>query len=583
MKQTAQKAQNDVPVQQTAPQQNAPNPQTIEQTPQQATPQQPAPQTAEQTPPTPQQQEPQPAPQQAPTPQQQEPQPAPQQAEPQQTPTPQQPEPQTTEQTPSSTPTPEDQQPKPSTENPVSEVAQPTSDAGQHAHEHTSDEQETSQEGRGAADVGAALRSTAREDETDERSDLQKKYGFDVSYDPKSKRFMLHQNKNRDMLLTDQDIDANEWNDDHLEDMTDIFSEKSTIKYENVDLYTAIHEGKSLVYASYLGDNIVTVYNYQMDEEDREDCVQMLMEKYQLDEEEAKSNIETLIHGKDNLISFLSYKEHEEYHLYNHKNSGSLQYDLPPEYMAKLDMMDEISANMSQAGLALDMYKATGDVKYFDDLLAIDTEDLKKALQENPDMQDKEAFVAKYVNDQWLKQHNTEQYNEKTGQMEVRTIYGQQAYNLSTPHLWNYPIWAMAENPNTINQYHERCDAMFENIMGLGDVRQYVTPDFELNNTLKQQLAKDCLIDSETLKKIMVQDAQNAEQYSANVTAFFNKIKEIDADGFENRTAEENAQIEEYIQQCVQKYDIAHAETKPQENGHSMAATAAMRQRNQGR
>ncbi len=412
-------------------------------------------------------------------------------------------------------------------------------------------------------------------DDLKQADNLQQKYGFDVVYDPKDDMFMLHQNKNGDILLVNQDIDISEWNDSHLDDMTDTFSEKSKIEYKDVDLYKAIRDDQALLSASYSGDNIVTINNYQMDEDDREDCVQMLMEKYEIDEEKAQAAIETLLHGKDNLISFLSYGEHEGQHLNNHKNSGARQYDLPPEYMAKIDMMDEISANMLQAGLALDMYKATGDVKYFDDLLSIDTEGLKKALQENPDMENKEAFVAKYVNNQWLKQHNTEHYNEETGKMEISGIYSQQAYLLSSPNLHNYPVWAMAENSNTIKQYHERVDAMFENIMGLGDVRKYVTPDFELNSALKQQLAEESLIDAEILKKIMVQDAQNAEQYSENMTAFFNKIREIDIDGV--RTPEEAAMLDEYIKQSVQKYDMAHTLPESQTEKPNFAATAAIK------
>ena len=400
-------------------------------------------------------------------------------------------------------------------------------------------------------------------DDLKQAANLQQKYGFDVTYDPKEDMFMLHQNKNGDMLLVNQDIDISEWNDSHLDDMTDTFSEKSKIEYEDVDLYKAIRDDQALLSASYSGDNIITVYNYQMDEDDREDCIQMLVEKYEIDEEKAKAGIELLLHSKDNAASFLSYIEHEGQHLHNHKNSGALQYDLPPEYMAKIDMMDEISANMSQAGLALDMYKATGNVKYFDDL-AIDTKDLQKALQENPNMENKEAFVAKYVNDKWLETHNND-----------KTIYSQQAYHLSSPNLHNYPVWAMAENSNTIKQYHERVDAMFENIMGLGDVRKYVTPDFELNSALKQQLAEESLIDAEALKKIMCQDAQNAEQYSKNMTAFFNKIREIDIDGV--RTPEETAMLDEYIKQSVQKYDMAHTSPESQTEKPNFAATAAIK------
>lgn len=73
----------------------------------------------------------------------------------------------------------------------------------------------------------------------------------------------------------------------------------------------------------------------------------------------------------------------------------------------------------------------------------------------------------------------------------------------------------------------------------------------------------------------MCQDAQNAEQYSKNMTAFFNKIREIDIDGV--RTPEEAAMLDEYIKQSVQKYDMAHTSPESQTEKPNFAATAAIK------
>ncbi len=408
--------------------------------------------------------------------------------------------------------------------------------------------------------------------------DLQQKYGFDVVYDPKSNMYKLKQNKNRnELILSKYEVDFDTWSDSHLDNMVEKFSENTTIEYKEVDLYSALHNDETLYSAAYDGENHIFVYNYKMDEDDRDDCVQMFMEKYELSEEEAKKQVEFFTE-KSNNTSLFSLIEHEMAHLEDDKNYGNRQFDLPPEYMAKLNMMTEIKANMSQAGLALDMYKATGNVKYFD-YLAIDTKDLQKTLSENPNMENMEAYVAKYVNDKWLETNNTSEYDEAT-QQTIVSEYSKQAFWNSVPVYNDYPVWAMEENPETLKQYHERTNAMFENIMGLGDVRKYVTPDFDLNEYIKQELAKRNLICEESLKKIMCQDAKNAEQYSANIKAYLEKVKAVDADGA--RTPEEAAMLDEYIKQSMQKYDMAHTSPesqteKPTAEGPNFAVTAAIK------
>ncbi|MBR3677258.1 MAG: hypothetical protein IKN71_09020 [Alphaproteobacteria bacterium] len=396
-------------------------------------------------------------------------------------------------------------------------------------------------------------------DVSKQAADLQTKYGFDVVYDPKSNMYKLYQGKN-DLILSEREIDFDTWNDSHLDDMGEKFSENTTIEYKDVDLCSALHNDELLYSAAYDGENHVLVYNYKMDENNRNECVQMFIEKYKLSEEEAKKRVEFFTE-KSNPTSLFSLIEHEMAHLEDDKSHGNRQFDLPPKYMAKLNMMTEVKANLVQAGLALDMYKATGDVKYFDNLVAIDTKELQKTLSENPNMENKEAYVAKYVNDKWLETHNQSRYDEKT-QQTFTTPYSQQAFWSSVPIANDYPVWATEENPNTINQYHERVDAMFENIVGLGDVRKYVTPDFELTDGVKQELAKHNIIRTEALKKIMCQDAQNAEKYAKNLKAYFNRVKTVDADGV--RTPEEVAMLDEYIKNSIQRYDAAHASPIPQ-------------------
>ena len=66
-----------------------------------------------------------------------------------------------------------------------------------------------------------------------------------------------------------------------------------------------------------------------------------------------------------------------------------------------------------------------------------------------------------------------------------------------------------------------------------------------------------------------------AEQYSANLKAYFDRIKTVDADGV--RTPEEVAMLDEYIKQSVQKYDATHTFSKPQTEKTNFAVTAAIK------
>ena len=84
--------------------------------------------------------------------------------------------------------------------------------------------------------------------------DLQQKYGFDVVYDPKSDTYKLNQGKN-DLILSEREIDFDTWNDSHLDDMGEKFSENTTIEYKEVDLYSALHNDETLYSAAYDGEN----------------------------------------------------------------------------------------------------------------------------------------------------------------------------------------------------------------------------------------------------------------------------------------------------------------------------------------
>ena len=240
---------------------------------------------------------------------------------------------------------------------------------------------------------------------------------------------------------------------------------------------------------------------------------------------------------KNNFVQIQSTYEHEMSHAFTDRYVGTSQFDLPPQYMAKLNMLNEIKSNMIQAGLALDIYKATGNLEYFDKLV-INMSEVKDKLQQNPQMANPEGYVATYVYEQWLKKNN-----------RPETDYSEQAERRGI----TFTMFALDDTQDTLNRYHERVAAMFEHVEGLGDVRQYVNPDFELNEDLQESLHspayeliksekdKICeapIVGNSNLKAMMMHNANNAEKYSKNLMAYLELVKQVDKDGY--RTFEEN-------------------------------------------
>lgn len=391
-----------------------------------------------------------------------------------------------------------------------------------------------------------------------EKSTLEQKYGFDIVYDAATQNFTLNSDGNP-ITLKESDLTPEAWNEKYIAAAKAKFGDSVKFETINIDLYKALDNhlkvGERAKYSN--EEDTISIYNYYIPEGKRKDCIALYAKQYGLTPERAEEMMDSML----DTASRISDLEHEVSHRDDDKKFDNNRYDIPPEYMAKLDMMTEIKANMVQAGYALDMYKATGDLKLFDSL-SINASDLKAALKNNPNMENKEAFVAQYIYDEWLKNHN-----------KINTHYSQQAFMAATPHRHEYPLWALENNPQALEKYNARVSAMFENIEGLGDVRKIANPNFELNYGLKVQLDSVNIIkENENLHALMTKDAQNAHQYAANIIAYLKKVKEVDADGV--RTSEEIAQLDAYLQQAIQP------QAKPEQSGGAnFAVMAALRNR----
>lgn len=371
------------------------------------------------------------------------------------------------------------------------------------------------------------------------------KYGFDLVYDPNSEEFLIQRDSSEYMSV----IDRQAWDDKYLRDMIETFSpnaenldsadgislfealqvKEPEILHENRDLYAALQAEKpDLSLASYNQDNSITFYHYSVAPEEREACIELLQTKKNLTPERAALAFDK--YTNDEAYARFSQKLHEKSHLGDHLKSGDGQYNIHPEYMARLDALTEIKAALRQAGDALEQYNTSGNPDAFDGLSTkLEAENIKNALRENPNMANKEDFVAQYVHDKWLKVYN-----------QGGSDYSRQMYNNSSPQKIDYPLWALDKSPAAHQEYLARVESMFaEDIPGLGNVRKFINPDFPLNDDLAQQLENDCALtlDNKSLHAM----AENGK-----LGEYFEQTKEAYADGI--LTRKEEKKLNNFVQ-----------------------------------
>jgi hypothetical protein len=422
---------------------------------------------------------------------------------------------------------------------------------------------------------------------SDEDYDFQNKYGFNITYDPEKDNFRIGQymysygyddtdGEYKHIYVSKElDKDSRKLGDKHLSLTGNVYI-TNTMKPYNYD-YTYYHDElllpSRLDISKSLRHNQTTIpvnvhvddyYDYiehNIEDEDRTiyEGVQgyynssgvhinvpgMSLENYEkyIDEYNPSAEIlEKVINFISKYSSFTEIQssyEHEMTHAMDDRFHGINQYDLPPQYMTKLNMLTEIRANLTQAGLAFDMYKATGNMEYFK-LGTIDMTEVKETLQQNPNMENPEGYIADYVYKHWLEKYN------RTG-----SIYSKQAENFG----FSYTAFALDDTQDSLNRYYDRVGSMFEHIEGLGDVRKYVNPDFELNDDLHSMTkgfgalgnSKGPYIINDNLKAMMKNNANNAEAYSKNLMAYLELVKKVDSDGY--RTDAERAELDKYMQE----------------------------------
>jgi len=272
--------------------------------------------------------------------------------------------------------------------------------------------------------------------------------------------------------------------------------------------------------AQYLEDqNAISINSYTIQNKDK--LVERILQNNNgLSRQDAENLLENVVETVNKNSNFMV--EHEKKHRDNDQAGLALQ-TLSPEYMAKLNMMDEISANMTQAGLALEQYRKNGDLIGFE-TLSCDMGEVKKFLQENPEAGPEECrkVVATTVYNNWLETNN-----------RPGATYSNQAYDGSAADTEGsyHASLLLTDHPAMEKEYRRRVDVMFQNIPGLGDVRDCINPDFKLNPQLQEKLDRNTA--SAKQKSFMdkvVEGTKNLRQATRKIKKFFSNFKKADQD-----------------------------------------------------
>lgn len=368
---------------------------------------------------------------------------------------------------------------------------------------------------------------------------LKEKYGFDIVYDPAADAFALQlRGTERSVILHSGNIDYKTWQNNYVEDLKETFNKPTEYTTVEEDLYEAVEDTNGgIALAYYDMDNGIVINKYTISDEDRVKLVDMLIENGKTPDD-ANHAIDRVLNQSPDELRYII--EHEVTHLEDHKYFDNEKCDLPPQYMAKLNMMTEIKANMKEAGLALQQYQKNGDLSGFD-YLSFASEAMKKGLQENYDLQNPQGveaaknFVAESVYNNWLQTFNCEG-SYYSNQSYVNALAGER------------PVWALVDGKSCEAEYKRRIDAMFQDVGYLGDVRKYVNADLKLNNELTQAFIESEMQNA-ALKAIMKRDAENAKKYSKNLQRYMKKVKKIDRDNV--RTDKETQKLSKYIEKSI--------------------------------
>lgn len=326
-----------------------------------------------------------------------------------------------------------------------------------------------------------------------------------------------------DYMVLEGPLNYDEIAKKYKEENKKIFSEpvKYVSETRGLDYFCSQAESINPVYGEYSHeDNTITIYQYSL--KGKKKLVDEIMKVRNYPREKADSLVMTIYDESHDSDWIASCKEHEKAH-YSDCLKGLMIPNLPGYHMNHLDCMTEIHGTMAQAAFALEQYEKDGKLSHFAPVnLEVDTLDLQRQLLKESNPEKRKKLVGKYIFDKWLDTWNVEgsAYSNGIVASRVPVVYYLDPNNLEFR-----------------KEYLRRANEMFADVGYLGDMRDVINPDFELNPQL--QVEKKAFINDITQNSSTV-----AEAYD-RIARILTVVRDCDADAV--RTKEEQDFINQVI------------------------------------
>lgn len=296
--------------------------------------------------------------------------------------------------------------------------------------------------------------------------------GMDIRYNKKRDFFTLRKDGTHNLYSAKHvnDLRVRQWQDWH----DSLYSNPPKITKEYIPIKDYLSTLKGVFYNGC--DSIVIRIPTQ---ENKAEAVRAIMKTQNLSLAEADSVINEIFELGTNETYIKYIEEHEKSHVEDYAK-GIFKPDISCKRFAQLEMLTEVKATMSMAGLALQYYKETGDLSHFAYINGkLDAPKLQNDLRDGKAGSNPELYVAKFIFDEWLGKYN------KSG-----TEYSEQAKELTILNADKDITQNIGDSPVVYQEYLRRVNLMFSDVKGLGDVTQAINSDFELNPQL-QKWAED--------------------------------------------------------------------------------------------
>lgn len=364
-----------------------------------------------------------------------------------------------------------------------------------------------------------------------------KKTGYDIRYNPDNDTFSAS-NGGQVFTLTADELNPEKIRENYEQTYNEAFSHETIYHKKNVTLDQALSDD-GCEFAHYNdADNSVQL-NY-VTEEGKDKAVQMIVDMFGMSKNEATKAVEDIYKEMQSPDFQKSILAHELSHRDDHQNK-IFAPDISFEHLTRLQMLTEVKATMTQAGLALEHYQKTGDMSHFKfPNLTEMTQDIKKLqrtlelpqYKNNPKKQ--KELVGQYTFQCWMREFNKpdSQYSAIAPMQAGVTLM-----------LNNGDVMAeyLRDTDKSVAEYQARVTKMFSNITGLGDMTKCINPDFKLN----EQLSADITRHLDYGFNDLMSDSPTFNDAGKKMLQLLELIKDADKDG--TRTKAEQKAINQAI------------------------------------